>query len=320
MLDSHNTQSVIFLFATEFQDYVLKIELGQRCATSCEIDWYRAVSDRMPTPRFVVGIKSSTHAALILEYIPEGRTVDDFGYNGEITDSTLVRITTQALERNYSVFNRSSIATVAPERVDREQFGGKLHRRLSALPNSHYIRELLAADAIVLNNHVVRGPIWYMSKIKSDVTLFRYLTPTEIGVIHGDLHYGNIIIPSHNRAEYFLIDPNGNPRLPLEYDYGKILHSLRGGYGAIMRGKYSLTEHSLRNYQLTIDLPAAYMSATNKMLLGLSDQLCARAFYMAATHFATMLPHHINRRTETLALALRSTELFAELFESLGIR
>ena len=85
-----------------------------------------------------------------------------------------------------------------------------------------------------------------------------YVSSEKIGMIHGDLHCGNMLVTGKRLS---WVDPNGCFELPLEYDLGKLLHSVHGNYGSIIRGKYLISHISLKDYHFSYFEPKVYKNA-----------------------------------------------------------
>jgi hypothetical protein len=178
-----------------------------------------------------------------------------------------------------------------------------------------FLAELFQTKSFIINGKSRKSVDYYIERIQKEAKLYKCLTPDEGGTIHGDLHFGNILCLDN---ESFLIDPNGNHPLPFEYDLGKLLHSVHGNFGGIMRGGYSI-EYFNDEYILHVDRPASFEDCLASLKRTLDTRTLLRGLYSEAMHFATMLPHHAAEKGETRALFLTCVELFGELFELLKI-
>lgn len=190
----------------------------------------------------------------------------------------------------------------------------KYKSRFQESQQFEYLRQLLSFKNLYINGEQFPNFNFYVSKIAKDEKLKTSLTPKLYGVIHGDLHCGNILVKDNN---VYFVDPNGNLSMPIEYDYGKILHSIHGGYGSIMNGNYKLTELGKNRFEFLIKIPKAYKISFGKLSKTMPLELLIRSLYAKAMHFATMLPHHAKNEEETKALFLKGVMLFKELFSFL---
>lgn len=310
VIDTHNTASVIFIYSQADDRYLLKAELGSDTATHREIAWYRHVEERQLSRgiELLDSFLGDDYALLLLNYVNESVTIDELAARGKLSSSQAVLHIQNALNFDHMLF--SSTATEADaEKVD-TFFGGKYERRRREAQKFFYLAELLNNESIIINGRQYSTPDVIMNRIQSNLYIFESLIPKRIGLIHGDLHCGNILTRG---KEAFFIDPNGNLAMPIEYDIGKILHSIHGNYGSIMRGEYSLIREDESSYRFTVNAIPAYETALEVLKKSISKEEYIRGLYAEALHFATMLPHHVSEKKETTALFLQSVLLFNEL-------
>jgi len=195
-------------------------------------------------------------------------------------------------------------------------FIGKYEERIKEAKKYIFLKKLFSQKIITINNIQYKNLDFYISIIRNNNKLKSLLTPIMFGLIHGDLHCGNILIKSDN---IYFVDPNGNLFMPLEYDYGKIFHSINGGYGSIMRKKFKLETKSINKYVFSLNLPKEYTYTFKQIVKEIPLDVFIKSFYSQAMHFATMIPHHAKDEKETTAIFLRSIQLFNELFKLVAL-
>lgn len=314
-IDSHNTASLLFILhdsAISYNKYILKVEYGRKTATEKEIDWYTKNKDYDFIPKLVSSKVTTTHSLLLLEYIDGVQTLDSMMKEDENLDSisTYYR---EAIELDRKIYYESAPRKATLGEMNR-LYVDKFTQRIQEAARFDYLRHLIDKDTHVINEKRYHSLNHYIEKINGDATLYEYLMPRELGLIHGDLHGGNILVADRR---IYLVDPNGSREMPLEYDYGKILHTVHGHYSAIMDESYLLTQDSGGYiFQLTKPDDKAYLEVEKIF----SDSELMRGFYAEAMHFATMLPHHAGNQQETTALFLRTIELFDELCYIMSIK
>lgn len=313
--DSHNTSSAIYVFSTSEDTYLLKVEYGNENATAKEIQWYKATLSGMPCPTLVASFSRDDYAFLVLQHIEGAKTLDELADEEHITAKSLPDYIDIALTKDRELFSNSKPVVVGSGETD-QFYLEKYKRRSQEAHKFTYLKSLLDTPAHIVNGNMLRSPTYYISRIASNSKLHEYLTPRELGLIHGDLHCGNIL--AKGNLIYF-VDPNGVLRMPIEYDYGKILHSIHGGYHEIMKQRYSL-EISKNGFSFDVEIPKAYTAALGRVQSQLTEQELLRGFYAEGMHFATLLPHHATERRETTALFLRCIQIFDELFYNLNIK
>lgn len=317
VIDTHNTASVLFIISQESSKYVLKVEYGQNNATAGEVTWYRTVKDREPrvAPICLASCITKSLAFLVLEYV-DAKTLEDI-MEADVLSQDMIRSHIRTvLSKDRLLFEDSS----SPLSLDEMDifFVRKFRIRQKEAANFAYLHGMFNQKTVRINDRELLTPAYCIDTILNDGTLHQRLTPQYAGLIHGDLHCGNILVTPQGTT--YFVDPNGSSQMPLEYDYGKLLHSVHGLYGQIMRNKYSLESLGEYSFKFTLNPGRSYTAALHYIQEELSTEEMLRSLYAEALHFATMLPHHASQKQETTALFLRSTELFAELFERIGIR
>lgn len=310
VIDTHNTSSIIFIFQQDTHRYVLKAEYGMQNATTKEILWYKSVKDHSIAPEFIHSHEDARFSFLLLDYIENAITLEELMRSSSHSDEEILDYIDLALFRNKELFLKSRPARANKE-VASAFYLNKYDERLKEALDFPYLRKLHSHPGITINGRICGTPSQYIHKIRENAALHNYLTPDSLGLIHGDLHFGNILIGT--RGMYF-IDPNGTLGLPIEYDYGKLLHSVHGCYGQIMQGSYSLIRHGEGHYAFQVEGSERLSLAFRRLQTTFTEKELLRGLYAEALHFATMLPHHAARQRETTALFLRSVEIFDDLF------
>jgi hypothetical protein len=296
--------------------YILKAECGAVDATNREISWYRAIKGGSPAPGLVYSHKRDDFSFLVLDHIPDAITLDEIVTSDNYTDEQLIKYIDTALTKNQALFDSNDPREVSHEEANTFLIQ-KFDARIERSQKYPYLKKLLETPLVTINGKLLHTPIYFMNKIKSNPQLRDYLTPKRIGLTHGDLHFGNILV---NQDGVYFIDPNSSVHMPIEYDYGRLLHSAHGAYGQIMNKEYSLAQIDGNNYDFHIEVPPRLNLAFEHIKNVLTEQELVRGLYTEALHFATMLPNHVAEQEETVALFLRDVELFHELFNHERVR
>lgn len=316
-IDTHNTESVLFVFQnTQTQPilhnrYILKAEYGNRTATEKEINWYLRVKENTFLPKQIFYSVSETHSLLVLEFIEDAQTLDNIdSQDGHASTLAYYR---QAIEFDRKLYKDSMPRASTLKEMDKFYID-KFRQRLQESTRFDYLLRLLKKDTHIINGKLYYSPRHYIEKINENSTLRDHLMPRRLGLIHGDLHGGNILVANNHM---YLVDPNGNREMPLEYDFGKILHTVHGRYPTIMNDAYVLDRDS-QGFTFKLNTVQTEVYSDIKKLF--DDSELVRGLYAEAMHFATMLPHHATNQRETTALFLRTIELFDDLYYIMNIK
>ncbi len=313
IIDTHNTASLIFIYKEEpGTRLLLKAEFGFGTATHKEIAWYEHIKQRgfQSGGEYVGSYIANSYAALLIKYVDGSSTVDELALIDEVDPGLVARLVRRAIDLDRGLFDETNI-DATPDRVN-AFYMEKYEKRRQEADAIPYLKNLFTQTFVTINGRKLSTPDVVVESIKTTPYLLDRLTPTRLGLVHGDLHCGNILTKGD---EVILIDPNGNLVMPMEYDIGKILHSIHGHYGSIMRGAYTLIEDASLPYTFSFSVhgPKAYETALNGVREQITEDEYIRGLYAEALHFVTMLPHHAGATEETIALFLRSVELFDEL-------
>jgi hypothetical protein len=309
---SHNTASVIFHFSACDAIYVLKVEFGQASTLRREIQWYRdAISIGHPHGLFVGSHVGEGFSFLILRYFGDTSTVDDAALSGA-SAGELKRHIVRALTKDADLLSRTR-RTAALDYVHGLAARRFHHRRTQAM-SYPYLRALLTAEFIRINGTSLRPLAWCWEQVADVPSIVEYLTPRVIGMTFGDLHCGNILVDGSATE---VVDPRGGPLLPITYDYGKLVQSIEGSYGAIMAGRYTLRRLGDGQYEFSVRTPPGYRDLTGVIAGHCDERRYLQSLYQAALHFAAMLPHHASLPAEAVALHMSGTLLFNRLIARL---
>lgn len=318
-IDSSNTPSVVFIFRSSRKKYVMKMEFsGNDNSVSKQLQWYQKVGRGLPyIPKLISYLNTGSFCIYVLEYIDGSRTLDEVVLNSKNISSNLIFNTIDdSLNKFVDLFHKHPTRQLTNIEAA-EYIMQKYDVRKSKAFHYPFLANLFLKEKIIINGEDVLNYGSYIRRILENNKLRSHLTPISFGTIHGDLHCGNILV-DENFSPHF-VDPNGNLSLPVEYDYGKIFHSLHGGFGSVMTGKYKLKKTGLREYEFSIDIPQSYAYTFNKISSKLKTNFLIRGLYLEAMHFSTMLSHHANEEKETTALYLRGLMLFKELFNIINL-
>ncbi|MFJ8967068.1 phosphotransferase [Lentzea sp. NPDC102401] len=305
---SHNTPSALWHFRIENQSYVLKMESGSAVTMRNEIAWYRKASAiGFPRRLYVADCLGKAFSFIVLHYFGDSSTLDDAAIARQPA-SALQEHLRRALRMEGALFQRSQ--NIAPPFAIDNFLAQRFSQRYEQGLQYGYLHDLLTSPVLTINDVPMTGMQECWQLIKESERLRSHLRPRKVGVIFGDLHFGNIL-PDGSSTE--VVDPRGGPLLPMEYDYGKLIQSIEGAYGMVMTGRYQLRQVTSCEYEFTVATLPTYSSIAEQFIGYLGDPMYLRSLYQAAMHFAAMLPHHASARQETIALALSGTTLFNRL-------
>ncbi|WP_306944679.1 phosphotransferase [Streptomyces phaeochromogenes] len=313
VLRSHNTPSTLYYVRADGETYVVKVEFGRAPTLRDEIRWYRNAARRgLPRSLFITGHAGPGLSFLLLKCFGDGSTVDDLALAGE-SAGQLGRHVASAVDGDMELFHRTQ------RHVGQDHVHRLTERRLT-LRRSHarkfpYLRTLMDVDVVTINGVGLPGVSRCLNRVFGDPCLVSYLTPDRVGMTFGDLHCGNILVREGSTE---VVDPRGGPLLPITYDYGKLIQSVEGGYGAVMAGRYVLRRMGNTAYEFAPEVVPGYSSVAVLLAASCDERRYLQSLYYAALHFTAMLPHHASAQEETTALYLCGVSLFDKLLAQLA--
>ncbi|MFE6176288.1 phosphotransferase [Streptomyces sp. NPDC056464] len=313
VLRSHNTPSTLYYVCADGETYVVKVEFGRAPTLRDEIRWYRDVARRgLPRSLFITGHAGPGLSFLLLKRFGDGSTVDDLALAGE-SAGQLGRHAASALDDDIELFHRTE------RHVGQDHVHQLTERRLAVRRSQArefpYLRTLMDADVVTMNGAGLPGVSRCLNRLFGDPRLVSYLTPDRVGMTFGDLHCGNILV---HEGSTEVVDPRGGHLLPITYDYGKLVQSVEGGYGAIMAGRYVLRRTGKAAYEFAVEAVPGYAGLAALLAARCDERSYLQSLFQAALHFVAMLPHHASAQEETTALFLCGVSLFDKLLALLA--
>lgn len=163
------------------------------------------------------------------------------------------------------------------------------------------------AKKIIINNSEYENIIPLVDKITMCNDLIKSLQPDFLSLIHGDLHFDNILVDTSVFPYTFrLVDPKGFSVGDPMYDVSKLLHDFNGLYDFIYEYMFNL------NYKIKNNILKANLSITNCKAVSEFNKLAIylpikfntilqdtfskwyhRAKFIEAINFSCLQPYHL---------------------------
>jgi YrbI family 3-deoxy-D-manno-octulosonate 8-phosphate phosphatase len=190
---------------------------------------------------------------------------------------------------------------------------------------SEDFKKIIDVEYIQINNKMYKNIKILMNKIKNNNKFLSKMEPDYMRLIHGDLHFENIMIYKiKNEWKFKLIDPRGElTGSDLYYDMGKLYHSFNGLYDFIRTDQfeynYNFEENNL-NVNLiigdkmmlelynNIKLESIKIFKTYQLIK--SDQLWeVKSRFAEVMHWCSVFPFHMHNKRRSEALYFRAVIL-----------
>ena len=244
-----------------------------------------------------------------MRYIDNIETLADVTFNNSVRLRSISRWVDIAFYSDLKLFN-----STRRHRSPRMQYLDahvKFKRRMEEASQFPFLKELIDCGHINVNDKAYFSPPKILNYIYSNQILIEKIFTHQVGIIHGDLHIGNIALSSSFQGNLTVLDPGSAYLFPIQYDGGKVLQSVHSGYEQIMRGMYTLKTTGSNSYNLIIDSINDLDSVYAHIFTG--------SLFMEAMHFLTMAPHHASNPNESIELYLTGVRLLNNLIDSLEL-
>ncbi len=306
-----NTPCHIIVFGEGKNKFVVKLERNSHpTTTQKEIAWYSYISEHnIPTanlPKFYGGYQDEGVAFYFLEYLEDYVSAGDALVDGTMTSQELSKLATDAMTAVENMFH--ALPRKKDSSIVRQVFAERLQKRFNEMFEFDYLKEMLSWDEVIINGKSYKNLPFFIERLINH-PLLREIENKELGIIHGDMHFGNILIKKG--ASFMFLDPNGALFLPLEYDYSKILYSTMSGHNFLRKGKYLVRQDENR-FDFDLDGEKIREKITKDYVEFLGNR-AKTVFYTNAIHSISALPHHAKEKEEEVAKYLQTILVLNDL-------
>lgn len=212
-----------------------------------------------------------------------------------------------------------------------------INRVLDRLPiccqKSPELNTLINADRIKINGKIYRNVRELYEILKNNEAFLKRVNPEDLVMIHGDLHFQNIILYEDSDTGFILVDPREEKKgSDVYYDIGKLLHSVHAKYDFIHSDQFRL------KMDLETEIPEAEFEFTNTYMVQVYDEIYERlielldsysyfaddpdwmmkAYFAEASHLCSVMTFHIPKSDtpdRVVTLYLTGVILINEFFD-----
>lgn len=187
---------------------------------------------------------------------------------------------------------------------------------------SKIMRKIIDAEKVKVNGKEYENILHSVERISRDKEILDVLQPKETSMVHGDLHFDNILVNLRDPSDpkFILVDPRGlDYTYHFTYDLGKLWHSFHGLYDFLheglfdlkvnVRGKTASIDYSINDHPALKEYKKIY-NAFPKMLLkypqvSKDKTWLLKTLLSETSHFCSVMPFHLRKdEEEKLATAL----------------
>lgn len=188
-------------------------------------------------------------------------------------------------------------------------------------------KKIISAKKIIINGKSYLNIPQVILFLQSSSKIRDFLTPKSIyPFVHGDLHLENILVNPSNLS-FKLVDPRGYPYCDINYDLGKINHSLNGKYDFIHEKLFSINwkakNKNIISASFKFEKSKTFITygKMNEKIVELykshakDSNVLIKVLFNEAMHFSSDMPFHITydgKEEKALALYFTGVKLLNE--------
>ena len=204
----------------------------------------------------------------------------------------------------------------------------KIKYRLNETMNKSDIFKNIIPKDYIINGIKIPNIFDMIDEIENDDRLLGKLQPENITMVHGDLHFDNILVKLSEDFElenFILLDPRGKDVYNYTYDLGKLYHSFYGYYDFFHNKMYDLNFKIKNKVNYKINdckaleefklIEKGFEDLIKKQPI-LDKHWKLRTMFANACHFCSMIPFHLNDERTATAIYFRGLELLNEFIQN----
>ncbi len=231
-----------------------------------------------------------------------------------------------------NVYSRK-IQSAPPTWIKEKHILRVLNRLPECIAKSSELGNIIEAKHIIINGKKYRNVKELYTVLLNNKELQEKLNPTYLVMIHGDLHFQNILLTNETDTGFILVDPRGEcSGSDIYYDLGKLWHSFHAKYDFIHSDqfKYEISWNNsepIANYDIINKLVVeTYEQIHKKMNLlikkfeYIKNDPCyeMKILFAEASHLCSVSTFHIHKTAtpdRAVVMYLIGVQLINEFFE-----
>ena len=193
-----------------------------------------------------------------------------------------------------------------------------LDRLVECSEKSDVLAKIIQADEIEINGIRYRNIKEMFTQISKMKDFLKLVNPKELVMIHGDLHFQNILVYSENDRGFMLVDPRGEMNgSDLYYDMGKLWHCFHGKYDFVHSDQFRFSlswdgNVPITSYELTNSYAVKVYDEIHKKFLKMITKYDTikndpywemKSLFAEVAHFCSVSTFHIGK-TDTAERAV----------------
>ena len=268
-----------------------------------QIEWLQRFKDIIPLPDIMQYQKQDNFCYYDMPYDSQAVGLFDYAHSMPKENAwKFIKKATECLENSlYKVNQRPADKATIDEYIK-----SKVNKNLDKIMNAKYLKRLMEYDEIIINGRSFHNLPYYLPYL-SEEHLYDIFKNDTYSEIHGDLTIENIICTRNADGDddFYIIDPNtGNVHDSSNLDYGKLLHSIHGGYEFLMATKNVSIERNRINFVFTKSEAYTYLydMLDKYMREHFEEERVKSIYYHEIIHWLRLMPYKIEKNGKRVLL------------------
>ncbi len=276
-----------------------------------EIDWLMSVPGDLQ-PYFSSVLEYDTTSPLVYYNVPYygSRNLREYIFAGNFDANDTIHFLEHLLQWMFKNIYSRRISKASENWTMEKHINRVLDRLTECSEKSDMLKKLIAADEVIINRNRYRNIKELYTKISRRNDFIKRVNPSNLVMIHGDLHFQNILLSTETDTGFILVDPRGEHKgSDIYYDLGKIFHSVHGKYDFIHSDQFRL------DFNYKDNIPVADCVFTNEYMVNIYDEIYRKLLHVMtdfdyikkdpdwemktlwseASHFCSVMTFHIGK-------------------------
>ena len=303
-----------------------------------EIDWLNLLPDNLKPffPKVIDFFKEENYAWFEMPYYSQNNLRKNIligNFKSKETLEIIEKILTFCFENLY---NKTIDKEPKKTWLFNHHFVRVVERLIQTKSISPKFTKIIKSKYLKINGEKYLNISYILKILFNKSELIKKLSPESLKMIHGDLHFQNILIgPTDTNKDFMLADPRGELLgSDIYYDLGKLWHSFHGLYDLIHTDLF-LLEDNIDDLEFTFEFPNKELLNTYLLIKeGMTNLIykypliqndpyaMLKIRFNECMHFCSVMPFHLkkdDKEIRAIALYIQGVILLNKFYREFNI-
>lgn len=299
-----------------------------------EINWLLSIPDDLK-PYFSSVLEYDVTSPMVYYNVPYygSRNLREYIFAGNFSSDDTIDFIDNLLKWMFKNVYSRKISNAPNDWVIEKHVNRVLDRLPVCCEKSKTLNKLINAKSLIINGKEYKNIKELYEIILANKEFLNRVNPKDLVMIHGDLHFQNILLSNETDTGFILVDPRGEHLgSDIYYDLGKLLHSFHAKYDFIHSDQFRLSldtesEVPVANFEFTNsymvkvynDIYDKFIKLISKFEFFRNDpDWEMKAYFAEASHLCSVMTFHIEKSAtadRVATLYLTGVILINEFFD-----